>query len=113
MDDGFDGIYKKSRGERNGMALTIAEIKRKALPILRRHKVKKAGIFGSAARGEMGKKSDVDLLVELGDEVSLLGMAEIKVELEEKLGRKVDLVEYAMIKPRVRDRILAEEVSVI
>ncbi|MFA6328097.1 MAG: nucleotidyltransferase family protein [Candidatus Micrarchaeia archaeon] len=95
------------------MAPTIAELKEKILPILLKHSVRKAGIFGSAARGEMKKKSDVDLLVELDDGVSLLGMAEIKIELEEKLGRKVDLVEYAMIKPRVRDRILAEEVSVI
>jgi len=95
------------------MAPTIAEIKRKAIPILRRHKVKKAGIFGSAARGEMKKKSDIDFLVELPKKMSLFGMVGLKLDLEEKLRRKVDLVEYSVVKPRVRDRIFSEEVSVL
>lgn len=65
------------------------------------------------ARGETRRKSDVDILVELGDDLSLLDVVRINRELEEALGRKVDLVEYDTIKPRIRERILAEEVPIL
>jgi len=41
----------------------LEEIKRKIMPVLKRHDVIKAGIFGSFARGEATKKSDVDIIV--------------------------------------------------
>lgn len=94
--------------------MNLLQIKRKILPVLRRHKVTKAGIFGSAARGKMKKKSDVDILVEIPDKrVSLLGFIGIENELASALGRKVDLVEYCVIKPSLRERILREEVRVL
>ena len=94
--------------------MTINEIKRKALPVLRKYDLKKAGIFGSVARGELREDSDVDILVEIErDDLSLLDFVGIKLELEEALGRKVDLVEYDTIKPLLRERILAEEVPIL
>ncbi|MEE9465782.1 MAG: nucleotidyltransferase family protein [Candidatus Neomarinimicrobiota bacterium] len=94
--------------------MTINEIKRKALPILRKYDLKKAGIFGSIARGDLREDSDVDILVEIGrDDLSLLDFVGIKLELEYALGRKVDLVEYDTIKPLLRERILAEEVPIL
>ena len=45
--------------------MTINEIKRKVLPVLRKYDLKKAGIFGSIARGELREDSDVDILVEI------------------------------------------------
>jgi predicted nucleotidyltransferase len=41
----------------------VEEIKRKILPVLRHHGVRRAGIFGSVVRGEAGEDSDLDLLV--------------------------------------------------
>ena len=92
---------------------TIAEIKQKALPILERYHAKRAGLFGSVVRGEMRRNSDVDILVELGDDLSLLDVVKINRELEEALGRKADLVEYETIKPIIRERILKEEVRIL
>lgn len=81
---------------------TTEEIKNRVLPILRRHRVKRAGLFGSCVRGEMEEDSDIDLLVEIDEDISLLDFVGIKVEIEEVLGRKVDLGEYSTIKPLLR-----------
>jgi uncharacterized protein len=95
------------------MSPVVEQISKKILPILKSHHVIKAGIFGSAIRGEMGAKSDVDLLVEIPGDISLLEFAGIKIELEEALGRKVDLVEYAAIKAVIKESIMKEQVSIL
>ena len=88
-------------------------VKQKILPILQRHGVTKAGLFGSLVRGEVKKNSDIDVLVEIEDAISLLDFVGIKIELEEATGRKVDLVEYDTIKPLLRERILNEQVVIL
>jgi len=77
---------------------------------LRKHHIKRAGLFGSVAEGTATDTSDIDLLVELGSEISLLDFVGIKYELEDLLNKKVDLVEYQAIKPRLKERILAQEI---
>ena len=89
--------------------MTIQYISIKIIPVLKSEGVLKAALFGSVVRGEAGKRSDVDLLVELDDDKSLLDLVGLKLNLEEKLGRKVDIVEYAAIKPILRDIILNEQ----
>ena len=92
----------------------IKKIKPKIKKILKKYKIARAGIFGSYVRGEQKKKSDIDILVKIKDKnMSLLGFIHIKHELEDALGRKVDLVEYAAIKPLIKDRVLAEEVRIL
>ncbi len=91
----------------------IEDIKKKLMPILKRHEVKRAGLFGSCVREEMKEDSDIDILVEINKDISLLDFAGIKVEMEEALGRKVDLVEYGTIKPLIKDRILSEQVAIL
>ncbi|HEX6797208.1 MAG TPA: nucleotidyltransferase family protein [Ktedonobacterales bacterium] len=81
--------------------------------ILLRHGVTWAGIFGSFARGEADETSDVDLLVEVPRGTTLLDMAGLGIELEEALGRSVDLVTYESIHPRMRERILRDEVGIL
>jgi len=93
--------------------MKISEIKQKTLPILKKYKINKAGIFGSAARGEMKKSSDIDILINIHKNVSLLGLSALKIELEKALKKKVDLVEYDKIKPSIKQRVLKEEVKVI
>jgi predicted nucleotidyltransferase len=92
---------------------TIAEIRHKVVPVLQRYRTRRAGLFGSVVRGEMRRNSDIDILVELDDDLSLLDVVRINRELEEALGRKVDLVEYETIKPIIRERILSEEVRIL
>ena len=92
----------------------IEEIKKKIVRILRKNKVVRAGIFGSYARGEQTKASDVDILVEIDDDkMSLLGLIGLEMELKKILGREVDLIEYVAIRHLLRERILNEEVRII
>ncbi|WP_036224062.1 nucleotidyltransferase family protein [Mesoaciditoga lauensis] len=95
------------------MKMNVNDIKVKILPILKKYNVKKAGIFGSVARNEENENSDVDILVEIDSDISLLDFVGMKIEIEETLGRKVDLVEYSTIKPTLRKRILREEVHIL
>ncbi len=80
--------------------------------ILKKNQIKKAGIFGSYARGEQKKKSDIDILVKYPKGLGF-GFAGIQIELEEKLGKKVHLVTYGALHPLLKERILNEEVRII
>ncbi|HLC54859.1 MAG TPA: nucleotidyltransferase family protein [Candidatus Nanoarchaeia archaeon] len=91
----------------------IENIKEKIVPLLKENKVTKAGIFGSYARGEQTKKSDIDILVEVDNEVSLLGFIDLKLKLEKALRKKIDLVEYEGIRKELKKRILNEEISIL
>ena len=93
--------------------MTLDEIKEKILPVLQKYEVTKAGIFGSFARGEAGDDSDVDILVEIASRISLLDFVGLKLELEDILGRKVDLGEYSTIKPIIREQVLRDVVGVM
>ena len=92
--------------------MNIEKIKEKIIPILKKHKAIKAGIFGSYARGDYKEKSDIDILVELNKNLSLDEVIMVKIDLEKVLKKKVDLVEYETIRPELRESILKEEVSI-
>ncbi len=70
--------------------------------------VSMVGIFGSMARGEAKKKSDIDLLVRFSKRKSLLAVVRLERELSEALGRKVDLLTEGALSPYLRERILKE-----
>jgi len=72
-----------------------------------RYGVRRIGLFGSCLRGEERADSDVDILVEF-DEKTFDNYMGLKFFLEDRLGRRVDLVIAESIKPRLRDRILRE-----
>lgn len=95
------------------MKKDLKKIKRKIIPILKKNKIKKAGIFGSYARGEQTKKSDIDILIKIPESVSLLGLVRIKKILERALNKKVDLIEYDYIHPLIKQDALKEEVKII
>jgi len=65
-------------------------------------------LFGSAARGEAGDESDVDVLVTMDPGRSLLDLVGLSQDLELLLGRQVDVVSDRGLSPYLRDRILAE-----
>ena len=91
------------------MDMEIEDIKCKIVPILRRYDVKRAALFGSFVRGEQREDSDIDILVEFKDGKSLLDLVGLKIELEEALGRKVDVLTYNSLHPLLRDKILQEQ----
>ena len=90
--------------------LTTELIIERALPILLHHGVKRAGLFGSFVHGEANDRSDIDMLVELRSGSSLIELASLQLDLQERFSRKVDLVEYAGLKPMLRASILNDEV---
>lgn len=89
--------------------MTTAIIKNKILPILKRQGFLKAAIFGSFARGEMTKNSDVDFLMKIKKNKTFFDLIKLKLELEDKLGRKVDIVEYDAINPIIKKEVLREQ----
>jgi len=91
----------------------ILKIKKKILPILQGYEVKRMALFGSYARGEVKADSDIDILIEIKSDISLLGFVGLQQKMEDALGRKVDLVEYDTIKPLLRERILEEQVQLL
>ena len=88
------------------------KMKKKIVRILKKNKITKAGIFGSYARGEQNKNSDVDILVKLPKGIGF-GFVGIQFELEDELGKKVDLISYKMIHPRLKKQILNDEIKII
>jgi uncharacterized protein len=70
--------------------------------------VKKIGIFGSYVRGEVSRDSDIDILVEFDRPVGFFKFLELEERLSEWLGRRVDLVTKAALKPHIGRRILDE-----
>ena len=91
----------------------IERIKHLAVPILQRYGIKRAGLFGSYARGDMTGASDIDILMDTGENMSLFEFVHLKYELEEALQRKIDLVEYQTIKPRLKPILLREELAIL
>lgn len=94
------------------MTKKLAEIKAKILPILKKNDVVKASIFGSFARGEEKKDSDIDILIELKETKGLLFLAGLKFQLEDALRIKVDLLTYKAINPRLGKYIYKDEVKI-
>jgi predicted nucleotidyltransferase len=68
----------------------------------------KVRVFGSFARGTARKTSDIDLLVDAGPNISMLDIIGLWLDLEELLGRKVDLITESGIHPELREAILSE-----
>jgi len=91
----------------------LESIKGKLIPILKKNNVTKAGIFGSYAKGEQNRKSDIDLLVEVKKDVGLIEFIKLKIAIQELLRKKVDLVEYDTIRPEIRENIIRDEISIL
>ncbi len=92
--------------------MEIQAVKNKVTPILRKAGVRRAALFGSVARSQDRGDSDIDILVELNDESSLLDFVDLKYKLEESLNRKVDMIEYGAIKKSIREKVLTDQVTI-
>lgn len=90
-----------------------AELQRQRAEIVRlaaRHGATRVRVFGSVARGDALPDSDVDLLVQAGEGTSSWFPVGLIEDLEELLGRRVDVVTEGALHPSLRDRVLAEAV---
>jgi uncharacterized protein len=80
----------------------------KILAIAERHGASNVRVFGSVARGEARPDSDVDILVDLELGRSLFDHAQLQIDLEALLARKVDVVSARGLRSHLRDRVLQE-----
>ena len=80
----------------------------KVSEICRRNDVAMLGIFGSTARNEETAQSDIDLLVRFSKRKSLLALIALEHQLDEALGRKVDLLTEAALSPYLREGIMRD-----
>jgi predicted nucleotidyltransferase len=81
------------------------------LRLANRHGCRNVRVFGSVATGESRLSSDVDFLVDLDKGRGLLDLGALLSDLHDLLGVDVDLVESESIHPYIRDRVMAEAVS--
>jgi predicted nucleotidyltransferase len=73
-----------------------------------RYGARNVRVFGSAARGDAGPESDIDLLVDLEPGRSLLDLGALLMDLQDLLGCPVDVVTEAGLRSRIRERVLRE-----
>ncbi len=94
---GIDEILKRRREE--------------ILRIAAKHGAHNVRVFGSVARGEAGPDSDVDFLVEMEKGRSLFDLGGLLMDLQELLGRPIDVVTEKGLRDRIRPRVLRDAVS--
>jgi hypothetical protein len=92
--------------------ISITTVKKAIIPVLRINGVKKAAIFGSLARGEQNRTSDIDLIIRAPEKIGFFGLAGIQLDLEKAVHRKVDLVTYDGLHPLFKKDILKNNVKV-
>jgi len=91
---------EKLLAEQRDQIITIAEL----------HGAKEVRVFGSVARGEATQTSDLDLLVEMAEDRSLLDLVAIKQDLEDFLGCRVHVVTEAAVSPYLREKVMREAI---
>ena len=87
----------------------LVQNKREAiLQVAARRGARNVRLFGSVARGEARPDSDLDFLVDLEPGRSLLDLGGLLMDLQRLLGRKVDVVTEAGLRPRIRPHVLKD-----
>ena len=105
--------YINSLAESNGISLRkevldLKEITAEVIKFADQYGIIKAGVFGSYARGEAEDESDIDLLLEFKEVIGLMKLGGLIIDLEEALGKKVDVLQFCAINPQIRDHVLQE-----
>ena len=89
----------------------LKQMRERVLEIAGRHGVTEVRVFGSVARQEDRPDSDIDLLVVVGAQPSSWFPAGLVLDLEELLGRRVEVVTEKALDARSRDRVLREAIA--
>ena len=88
--------------------MSVKDLQSKLAPLFRHYGVKRASVFGSVSRGDDLPESDVDVMVELGKPMGLVGFVALVDEMEKILGRKVDLVTEGAVNKFIKPHILPD-----
>ena len=93
--------------------MDIQEIRQKAIPILKASGVTRSSVFGSYARGDQRDDSDIDILVELPKGKSLLDLIGLEMDLQDALGKKVDVGTYRSVSKYVKEYVEKDQVPIL
>ena len=85
--------------------MNVLEIQNKISPVLKEYGIRYAAVFGSVSRGNDKPKSDIDIMVSLGKPMGMFAYMSLIREMENRLGRKVDLVTENSVNKFVRPLI--------
>jgi uncharacterized protein len=88
----------------------VLSVQKKSL--CEKYQITELGVFGSYARGEQTEASDVDILVDYEAAPTFVMLVELRDYLSEIFDLKVDVVTKNGLKPRIRDRVLAEAIYI-
>lgn len=111
---GSGGWHHGAMTVAHGAGMSLEDLRRRrreVCEVAARRGARNLRVFGSVARGDSQGSSDVDLLVDLEPDRSLLDLGGLLMDLSELLGVEVDVVTEASLKPRVRARVLAEAIA--
>jgi predicted nucleotidyltransferase len=90
----------------------IEELKRALEPVFKRSGVVRASVFGSFARGEDRQDSDIDILIEFSGDKTLIDLVRLQREIETLIKKKVDLLTYNSVHPRLKEYIMKDEIKI-
>lgn len=93
--------------------MDLEQIKKKIMPQLKEAGITRAGIFGSWARGEQKKGSDLDILIQPPEGFSLFDLVALERKLKQAIHIDVDLVTYNSLHRLLKTSILGEEVRIL
>lgn len=94
------------------ISYTCDDIKRVIFPIAQKYQIEKVYLFGSYARGDYNKKSDIDLRIEKGDLRGVFALCGFYTEVEEALQKSVDILTTGSLEPEFLQRIQKDEVLI-
>ena len=99
---------------RHNKVMTLDELRRskrdEILRIATKHGARNVRVFGSVARGESSPSSDIDILVDLEANRTLMDLGGLLMELQEALQVRVDVATEDMLRPKIRQRALVDAV---
>lgn len=95
-----------------GIQEIVSKHREQILSLAEKYGASDVRVFGSFARGTADEKSDVDFLVNLAPGRSLFDLGGLLYELQVLIGRRVDVVTPAGLRPRIRDRVLREALPI-
>jgi len=90
----------------------LKDKRREILSLAEKHGASNVRVFGSVARGDNDERSDIDFLVQMAPDRSLMDHAALLVDLEALLGRHVDVAPENVLRPAIRERILREAMAI-
>lgn len=94
------------------MIAILHQHRREVLRLAAEHGATDVRVFGSVARGEADDASDIDFLVRMGPGRSLFDLGALLMDLQDLLGRRVDVVTERGLRPRMRERVLRDAIPI-